>query len=157
MKAQITIEFVVPAGYQPGDYARLFGNGGDGNIDWNNPVNNEVFELFGDGAGIYGWGHAPWGHFAWGHAHSVKTPGWGHMPWGHFPWGYGTAVIYAQLTINECGDYKFGFKCYDSLGNLHTGTPTEVQAVIHIAPDAPTGLKKSSYNKTTDILILEAA
>ena len=156
-KAQVTIQFTVPAEYQPGDYAKLHGNGGAGSIDWNNPVNNEQFDLFPDGAGIYGWGHMPWGHFAWGHAHSQRTPGWGHMPWGHFPWGYGTPTIRAQVIVTACGDYKFGFKCYDALGNAHTGTPEEADAIVHIAPDAPTGLKKNSYNKTTDVFVLDAA
>ena len=157
MKALITVKFTVPSGYQPGDYVQLYGNGGSGDIDWNTPVDNNKYNLFPDGAGIYGWGHMPWGHFFWGHAYCTGTPGWGHMPWGHFPWGYGAVTIQAQAEVSECGDYKFGFKCFDKLGNLHTGTPEEVAVYIHIAPDAPTGLKKYSYNKTTDILVLDAA
>ncbi len=63
MRALVAIQFVVGISYQRGDYARLYGNGGLGAIDFNTPVNNDVYDLFGDNVGIYGFGHAPWGHF----------------------------------------------------------------------------------------------
>jgi len=157
MSILITIEFVIPLGYDQGDYARLHGNGGEGNIDWNVSLTKEIFDLFPRGAGIYGWGRAPWGCFRWGHAHSIQTPGWGHLPWVRFPWGYGTSVIQARRKVHSCGDYKFGFACYERLGNLHEGTPEEAEVEVHIAPPAPTGLKKNSYNKDTDVLVLDAA
>jgi len=157
MTALITVQFVVPAGHVPGDYARLHGNGGSGDIDWDTPATNAVYDLFPSGAGIYGWGHAPWGHYRWGHGHSMRTLGWGHLPWGHYPWGHGSALIAATYEASACGEYKFGFACYDKAGNLHEGAPEEVAVHVHIAPDAPTGLKKSSYNKDTDVLVLDAA
>ncbi|MHC4498039.1 MAG: hypothetical protein ACYS21_02870 [Planctomycetota bacterium] len=157
MSAVITIDFVVPVGYQAGDYARLHGNGGSGSIDWNNPLSSEIFELFPRGIGICGWGRAPWGHFRWGRAHSMRTLGWGHLPWGRFPWGRGTAWIKAQHKVETCGEYKFGFASYDKAGNPHQGTPDEVTVHVHIAPAAPTGLTKVSYNKETDVLVLAAA
>ena len=157
MSAMITIEFVVPAGYQQGDYAQLHGNGGDGNVDWNNPLTDEFNNLFPDGAGVYGWGHAPWGHFRWGHGHSMNCLGWGHLPWGHFPWGHGSGEITAKHQVDSCGTYKFGLACYDELGNPHTGTPEEATVNVHIAPLAPSGLKKNSYDKETDILVLDVA
>ena len=126
MSAIITIQFTVPIGHEAGDYAFLHGNGGSGDIDWDSPLIAQKFDLFPDGSGIYGWGHAPWGHFRWGHCHSKRTAGWGHLPWGHFPWGHGTAVIIAQIQVESCGEYKFGFTCYDKCGNVHQGTPEEV-------------------------------
>jgi len=157
MSAIVTIEFIVPAGYRSGDYARLYGNGGSGDINWDTPLSNEVFSLFRQGAGIYGWGSAAWGRFRWGRAHSMRAAGWGLLSWGNFPWGYGAAVIRALHKVNTCGDYKFAFACYDRCGNLHEGTPEEAAVVVHIAPAAPTGLKKNTYNKETDILVLDAA
>lgn len=157
MNALITIDFVVPVGHERGDYAKLHGNNGEGALDWGSPLSNEVFNLFPRGAGIYGWGGAPWGEFRWGHAHSMRTPGWGQLPWGRAPWGYGTSVIQARHSVNSCGDYKFGFACYDALGNLHEGSPEEAGVEIHIAPSAPAGLRKNSYNKETDVLLLDAA
>lgn len=157
MSAIIIIKFIVPVGYEDGDYAYLHGNGGSGDIDWDSPLINERFDLFPNGAGIYGFGHAPWGHFRWGHCHSKRTAGWGHLPWGHFSWGHGTAVIMAQVRVESCGEYKFGFACYDSLGNVHQGAPEEALVSVHIHPPAPTGLKKNIYDKDTDILILDAA
>jgi len=157
MSAEVTIQHIVPSGYQPGDYARLHGNGGSGEIDWNNPLDTEQFDLFPNGAGIYGWYHGPWCHFAWGRAHSTGTPGWCHLPWGRFPWYHGTGIIDAKYVVDSCGDYKFGFKCYDQLGNAHTGTPDEAEVIIHIAPLQPTGLEKNTYDKETDILVLNAA
>lgn len=157
MNTLITIKHTVPVGYLQGDYAYLHGNGGSGNVDWEAPVSIERFNLFPRGAGIFGFGFAPWGHFRWGRAHSQRAPGWGHLPWGDFPWGHGTAVITATHEVSACGAYKFALACYDALGNLHTGTPDEIAVHVHIAPPTPTGLTKESYNKTTDVLVLDAA
>jgi len=157
MSALITVDFVIPVGHERGDFARLHGNGGSGEIDWESPLSNEIFDLFPGGSGIYGWGHAGWGRFRWGHARSMRTAGWGHLPWGRFPWGHGAVVITARQKADACGDYEFGFACYDEAGNLHEGSPDEVTVHIHIGPPAPTGLKKNNYNKETDILILNAA
>ena len=87
----------------------------------------------------------------------MRAPGWGHLPWGHFPWGCGTALIQAKHRVDRCGDYNFAFACYDALGNLHEGTPEEATVVVHIAPPAPPGLKKNSYDKDTDVLVLDVA
>ena len=156
MSGLVTVEYIVPVGYRQGDYAQLHGNGGDGDIDWNDPLTAEVYDLFGNGAGIFGFGFAPWGHFRWGRAHSTRSLGFGHLPWGRFPWGHGTGVVTATHQVDRCGDYMYGFACYDMLGNLHEGTPDEVTVNVHVTPDAPAGLKKVSYNKTTDVLVLDA-
>jgi len=79
------------------------------------------------------------------------------MPWGYGPWGYGSCTIRGQAEVTVCGDHKFGFKAYDPLGNPHIGTPEELLVPVHIAPDAPAELKKNSYNKTTDVLVLDVA
>jgi len=159
MRVLVTIQFIVGIGYQKGDYARLHGNGGSGAVDWNTPVNNDVYDLFPDNAGFYGFGHAPFGHFRFGHAHSINTRVFGHLPFGHFPFGSGATLIKATAEIQSgCGEFEFAFACYDKLGNLHTGTPEEATVTIHMTPAAPvTGLKKNSYNKTTDVLVLDAA
>ncbi len=157
MSAIITIRFAVPVGHQAGDYAQLHGNGGSGNIDWVTPLNNKLYSLFPEGAGIYGWGLAPWGHFPWGRAFSMRTAGWGHLPWGRFPWGHGTAIITATHRVEYCGNYKFGFACYDKLGNPHEGSPEEAEIEVHISPPAPAGLKKNAYDKDTDVLVLDTA
>ncbi|MHC4397943.1 MAG: hypothetical protein ACYS1A_20055, partial [Planctomycetota bacterium] len=153
----ICITFCVPAGYQNGDYAKLHGNGGSGDINWDNPLDNAIYELFPGGDGIFGFGRAPWGNFYWGHAHSMRAAGWGHLPWGHFPWSHGSAIIRAYYGIGSCGRYKFGFACYDKFGNLHEGAPEEIEIEVHTAPPAPAGLKKNSYNKSTDVLVLDVA
>jgi len=155
MKAIVTLGFVVPVGYEQGDYAVLHSNNGSGNIDWDTPLS--TYDLFPNSAGIFGFGHAPFGHFRFGHSHSMCTAGWGHLPFGHFPFGHGSAVITAKHMIYDCGEYKFAFACYDKLGNLHEGTPETATIYMHVAPDVPVGLKKHSYNKNTDILLLDAA
>lgn len=157
MSALITIQFCVPIGHQSGDYAMLHGNGGAGDIDWDTPLSNIKYELFPNGAGIYGFGYAPFGQFQFGYAYSMRAPGFGYLPFGSFPFGYGTALIKAVVKVESCGEYKFGFACYDKLGNLHTGTPEEITVSVHIAPAAPDRLTKYSYNKDTDVLILNAA
>lgn len=157
MSARITIIWAVPVGYQPGDYAMLYGNGGSGDIDYDAPLTPEKYQLFPDNGGIFGWGQAPWGQFPWGYGWSARVPGWGQLPWGQFPWGYGTALITVKYDVSVCGEYKFALKVFDKLGNPSSGTPEELEASVHIAPPAPTGLNKNSYDKDTDILILDAA
>jgi len=156
-RARVTIQFIVPIGYIDGDYAQLFSNGGSGDVDWETPLLTKKFDLFPDGAGIYGWGHLPWGGTRWGKAHSLRAPGWGHLPWGNSPFGLGTSVITLNYNVFACGDYKFALGCFDYLGNAHAGDPEVETLYIHIAPEAPTGLTKESYDKDTDVLILNAA
>ena len=157
MAAIITVSFTVPAGYAPGDYARLHGNSGSGSIDWDTALTEEIFDLFPGGAGLYGFGHVPFGHHRSGHGQSVRSSGFGHGPFGHYPYGHGAVVIEASIAIISCGAYKFGFKGYDAAGNAHVGEPEEIDVPVHIAPAPPTGLKFNAYNKTTDVLTLDAA
>ena len=157
MKALITIRFIIPIGYQPGDYALLHGNAGSGDIDWQTPLSQQAYDLFPDGSGIYGFGLAPWADFRFGKPHCMRAAGFGLLDFGLFPFGLGTAVVTAQYETSECGDYKFGLACYDQLGNAHEGTPEEAEVEVHVTPDAPAGLAKVSYNKETDVLVLNVA
>ena len=122
MAALITINWTVPAEiYDVGDYVRLMGNKGAGEIDYDIPLAAGRYDLFPDG----------------------KEPG--------------IEEIGIVLPVITCGEYKFALQVYDSLGNPNTGSPQELEADIHIAPAAPAGLKKVSYDKDIDILILKAA
>jgi len=156
-KAIITISFTVPPGHTPGDYAMLFGDLGSGTISYTAPLSQQKYPLFPDGAGFLGWHRLAWHNFPWHRGKSVNTPGWHYLPWHKFPFHHGAVTVTAKYTVTACGTYKFAFKCYDAAGNADAGTPEEVSVEVHIAPDAPTGLKKVSYDKATDILILEAA
>lgn len=58
-------------------------------------------------------------------------------------------------TVLNCGSFKFAIKCFDSTGNA--SEPSAPQDVFyHAAPDAPSGLKKNSYNPATGVLTLDA-
>jgi len=157
MSATITLEYTVSTGHTEGDYAQIFGNGGSGDISWIEPLSAEKLSMFPGSAGNFGWGHLPWGHFRWGHGQSQRTPGWGNLPWGQFPWGHGAVTITNKQTVNECGEYKYAFGCFDEIGNPHEGTPQEVTMHIHIAPPEPPRLKKNDYDKVTGVLILNTA
>jgi len=150
----ITVSFVPGIGYNPGDYAVLYGNGGEGVIDWNTPI-SEHLDLFPGGAGIYGWLQTPWLESPWLEPFSMGTAGWLQELWLAGPWLLGFTVISASVKAAACGLYKFAFACYDSLGNQHEGVPEEISVDVHVAPSAPAGLKKHSYNKDADILILD--
>lgn len=160
MSAKITISFCVPAGHEVGDYAMLYGNGGSGDIDYVSPLlGGRKLDLFPQGAGIYGYGHAPFGHSRFGKGVSLRASdyGFGHLPFGRFPFGHATALITASITISDCGDYLFAFVCFDNLDNASEGTPEEIPVSVHTAPPAPTGLRKVSYDKDAHVLVLEAA
>jgi hypothetical protein len=150
----IAVSFVVPLGARPGDTARLYSNGGGGDIDWDTPATGGVFDLFPGGAGNYGFGLAPFGLFRWGLPYSKNTLGFGLLPFGLSPWGLGAVLVRDTVEAEDCGDYKFAFGAFDPAGNWQEGTPGQGQIEVHIAPPAPFGLKKDTYNPDTDILIL---
>ncbi|HIJ66817.1 MAG TPA: hypothetical protein HPP51_00840 [Planctomycetes bacterium] len=156
-QAKVTITYLVPDDYQPGDYAMLCGNSGSGSVDYNNPLSEEKYELFPNRGGARGYGAAPYGHHRYGHAAASNLPGYGHLPYGHHPYGHGDVYIIVEHTITECGEYKFALACFDAAGNLHTGSPEEEALYIHIAPDAPDGLEPNSYDPDTDVLVLDVA
>jgi hypothetical protein len=157
MSAKVTLQFCVPIGYQPGDYAQLFGNSGDGGIDYDTPLlNGRKFDLFPMGSGVYGCGSEPCGESPCGYPYSARTLGCGYDPCGYAPCGFGTAVIAAEVIVATCGGYKFAFAVFDSLDNPEQGSPQELSLSIHTAPPVPTGLTKHSYDPNTGVLVLDA-
>ena len=155
MAKRVTVKWAPPAGYAIGDYCVLYFNDGSGDID--TAVSGTAHQLFRRGAGIYGCGHTPAGKVRCGKCSAQRTAGCGHTPIGKGCCGHGSTLITEAADITECGNWLFAFYCYDQFGNLHTGTPEEAAVTVHMAPAAPAGLTKTSYNKTTDILILTAA
>jgi hypothetical protein len=73
------------------------------------------------------------------------------------PAGQDEQTITALVRVRDCGTYQFGFKAFDAAGNASAGAPEEASLEVHVIPDKATKLKKVSYNKTTDTLILEVA
>jgi hypothetical protein len=155
-KAIITISFYVPAGFAPCDYVKLHGNNGSGAIDWDTPLIDQPIELFPDGIGYYGFGLTPFGQTPFGEGDASRLPGFGQSPFGKTPFGLGSVKISATWQVYTCGSYKFGFASYDKAGNKHSGSPEEITVVVHLAPPAPTGLRRNSYNKDTNVLVLDA-
>ena len=158
MSAKVSILWVVPLGYDAGDYALLCGNDGAGDIDYDSPLSAQRYELFPDGAGIYTMYKTPSYQSPCYYPWATRASGCYYQPCYQSPCYYGTAVIEVEVEMTECGEYEFALKVFDSIGNANTGTPDELAATIHIAPDAPDiGLKKNSYDKATDILVLDVA
>jgi len=153
---KVTVSFAVPAGYDPGDYAQLFGNGGSGNVDYNTPLSVDKYPLFPAGKGIHGYGQAPYGNHHYGLGLGTGPRGYGNLPYGNHPYGLGTALIEASVMVDDCGEYKFAIGLFDEAGNFHSGTPEEEAIEIHVAPDKPDEyLVKNSYDKDTDVLVLD--
>ncbi|MFA5187048.1 MAG: hypothetical protein WC551_11250 [Patescibacteria group bacterium] len=151
----ITLKFAVPFGHRPGDYAVLYSNGGDGAVDWDTPFSDKQIDLFPGGSGWYGFGYAPFGMSPFGLPWGKNiNRGFGYTPFGMSPFGFGGVLITERVAVTDCGDWTFGLKCFDSLGNENTGTPNQVTASVHVAPPRPAGLKKESYDPDTDILTL---
>ena len=151
-KKRVTLQFPVPAGYSPGDYCRLFGNGGSGDIDFDTPLNNFIYPTHPNHRGLMGYGNAPYGAYPYGSIAAVDVLGYGCAPYGAYPYGLGCIVIEAVIEVDDCGYYKFAFGAFDAAGNAHAGDPAETAREIHVAPEAPAGLKAESYNTETDQL-----
>ncbi|RKY05776.1 MAG: hypothetical protein DRP56_08610 [Planctomycetota bacterium] len=151
----VTVKFAVPLGHLPGDYCVLHANNGAGAIDWDTPFSTKQTPLFPGGSGNYGFGMAPFAMspFAMPYGKNLRR-GFATCPFAMSPFGLGAVVITERVPVSDCGDWIFGVKCYDKLGNEHTGTPNTVAAPVHVAPAVPAGLKKDSYDKATDILTL---
>ena len=126
-KAKITLEVTAPLTYAAGDYAYFYGNGGSGSIDYSKPLAAKI-ELA-----------APANDFA-------------RYPWRSQAW----PDITLTVTASICGNYKFALKCFDALGNPQPAAVEELTVPIHIAPAAPSGLKKNSYDPVTGVLALDA-
>ena len=156
MSAVITISFYTASGFLPGDYVKLHGNSGSGDINWDTPLIDSPLDLFPDGAGVYGFGCVPFGNTPFGRPYSVGVAGWGRLPFGKTPFGYGAVKVSVLWPIYECGDYKFGFASYNAAGNKCAGSPEEILVSAHITPPAPTGLRRNNYDKDTDVLVLDA-
>lgn len=154
MPSWITIKQPVPPGYVIGDYAQLCWDAGTGTVDYDNPVTGEKLPLFPNRCGIHGYGRIPYGMGPYGHAVSIGTPGYARMPYGRAPYGHPTCLLQARTRVAACGTYKFAFAVFDAAGNPHAGSPGEVSVVVHTAPEKPVGLKKTSYNPATNLLVL---
>jgi hypothetical protein len=154
MAVLIKIRFCAPPTAVEGDYVQLHSNGGSGAIDWDTPVDAKKYPLCPGGAGSFGGGLGPCGLEPAGRCWSYLTVGCGLAPAGLAPAGLGAVVIEALAIADACGDWLFGFKGYDVLGNPHTGTPEEITVAVHVTPPAPLGLKLVSYTPATDVLVL---
>jgi hypothetical protein len=72
------------------------------------------------------------------------------LPWYEFT---GDIDFEKTITVSSCGTWLFAVKLFDKLGNASEAA--EVEAFVHMAPDAPTGLKKNSYDSETKVLVLD--
>lgn len=73
------------------------------------------------------------------------------------PAGQDNQAVEALVRVRACGTYRFGFKAFDAAGNANAGFPEETSLEVHVTPDKATKLKKVSYDKLTDALVLEVA
>ena len=63
-----------------------------------------------------------------------------------------TITVHAE--VNTPGTWTFGVRTFDSLNNAQVAATTEESQFVDLVPQAPPIMIVSSYNKTTDILIL---
>ena len=121
------------SGYDDGDYAQIYSNSGDGDIDYDTAHDTRQIDLTDDQWTTLGWGDMPWGDGAWGD-------------------GYTTMEIIAQADVP--GLWGFGFIVYDTAGNSNEGTPGEAEVYITPRPKKPGAMTQSSYDSTNNILTL---
>ena len=123
------------SGYADGDYCYAHSNDGAGAIDWDTPHDARKIPLTSPEYTTLGWGRGPWGRGAWGR-------------------GYTTMTVTVAVAIP--GYWLFGFMVYDQYGNEHVGTPGQAGVSVCLTPVRPDPLTITSYNSTTDLLILAA-
>lgn len=151
----VTLKFAVPLGHAHGDYAQIYSNNGAGDIDWDTPFSTQQIPLYPGGAGWRGFGEGGFGTAPFGGpAPNRIRRGFGTSPFGMSPFGLGCVMITKNLRITECGHWLFAVKCFDALGNAHTGAPNQATAVLHVNPPRPQRLILENYDPVTDVLTL---
>ena len=63
-----------------------------------------------------------------------------------------TITVHTEVTT--VGTWTFGVRTFDSIDNAQVAATTEESQFIDLVPQKPDIMTVSSYNKTTDILIL---
>jgi len=155
VSATIAIEFLSPPDAAPGDYAQLFANGGDGEVDYDTPADALRYDLAPNGARSLGFGEGAFGLMPFGDAQSAGLLGFGEGPFGLGPFGAGSLTVRIVHLVDHCGDWLFAVKAFDSLGNPQADPCEELPLSIHIGPPPPAiRPTKLSYDRAADVLIL---
>ena len=156
IRDQVTISWVVPPTYIPGDYAYLHANLGDNSdIDWAGAAfDGRKMLTHPNPPGMFGYGHGYYGHFHYGHPQSFGILGYGHYPYGHFAYGHSPTWIKIICDMQYPGFWIFGFALYDEFNNDYVGAPDEEGMYVDLEPKEPAALKESSYDVIGEKLVL---
>lgn len=63
--------------------------------------------------------------------------------------------VSVPFLVTTAGDWRFGFRAFDRLGNPDAGPNVSDSEYIDLVPAAPSGLAFVSYHPISDVLVLE--
>ena len=135
-----------------GSVIQIYSNGGNGEVDYDNPINDTPIHVWAVQQDKAGFGLATFGESDFGYD-SAAAIGFGEGIFGHGEFGVDADFI--EWTSEELsgGIYKFGVKIIDEAGNESDNSETrEITVTPGAKPAEQVGV--SLFNKLTNQLVL---
>ena len=133
-----------------GSEAQLFWNAGEGDINYNEPINKQF--VWADIADKWGWGSDGFGEGDFGYS-GTGAIGWGRGNFGEGEFGFDADMLTFESKSLTAGAYNFAVRLSDARGNLDQGVIINKELHIDPLPIEPS-LAIESYDDQSDILIL---
>ncbi|MFB3893215.1 MAG: hypothetical protein ACE15C_14460 [Phycisphaerae bacterium] len=129
-KSRARITWNSQAALGAGDSYNVYGDGGSGSIDYDNPLNAEPIP------------HAP---------ELVSSAGWGYGSWGYGLWGQFSPMAMAFITqLLADGTYLFAVCARDEAGNETHPAAQTASVTLAGQPRPPANLKATAYAAGSD-------
>jgi len=133
-----------------GSEARLFGNGGSGEINFEEILDRQVVWL--EPTEKWGWGLDAFGQGDFGYS-GTGAVGWGRGSFGNGEFGFDAELLSFESDELAAGRYRFAVRLADESGNMDEGEILEVEMNIDPLPVGP-GLSIDRYDDQTEGLVL---
>ncbi len=130
-----------------GDVVNFYGDGGGGQIDYNNPLNSMPIEVFAGAGQPKRFFEGPWLGGPWlGLVYPPDQTQLFDGPWLGGPWLERSAtLISCEAGSYYFGEFKFGSKVLDHAGNV--GAADEMAVIINSSPRQPRRLEEPTEDQ----------
>lgn len=150
---RVKITMLREQGLPVGASAKIYGDSGQGQIDYDQPVNKLPIRIWAAWQDKAGFGMAGFGNGDFGFDGAAAV-GFGKGNFGHGRFGFDADAVEWMSEVMPAWAYRFGVKVSDERGN--EGDTSETSPVV-VAPGArpADGLRVTSFDGQTGQLVLE--